>query len=68
MPTVTTEHKIADAFRVVAMRLEDALERGRRSKKLDANDLLETLLSVADLLDPPIPDTEEPEAPDDETL
>ena len=65
---MTTEHKIADAFRVVAMRLEDALERGRRSKKIDADDLLETLLSVADLLDPPIPDTEEPEAPDDETL
>ena len=64
---MTTEHKIADAFRVVAMRLEDALERGRRSKKLDANDLLETLLSVADLLDPPFSDAEEPETPDDET-
>ena len=67
MPTLTTEHKIADAFRVVAMRLEDALERGRRSKTIDANDLLETLLSVADHLDPPFCDAEEPESPDDET-
>ena len=64
---MATEHKIADAFRVVAMRLEDALERGRRSKTIDANDLLETLLSVADHLDPPFRDAEEPESPDDET-
>ena len=51
---MTPEQKVADAFRVVAMRLEDALERGRRSTSIDANDLLETLLSVADQLDPPV--------------
>ncbi len=48
------EHKIADAFRVVALRLENALEEGRRSSRIDANDLLETLLAVADQLDPPL--------------
>ena len=53
------EQKIADAFRVVALRLEEALERGRRSKQLYANDLLETLLSIADRLDPPVPEDEE---------
>ena len=50
----TPEFKIADALRVVALRLENALEEGRRSTRIDANDLLETLLSVADQLDPPV--------------
>jgi hypothetical protein len=48
------EHKIADVLRVVALRLEKALEEGRRSTRIDANDLLETLLVVADQLDPPL--------------
>ncbi len=48
------EFKIADALRVVALRLENALEEGRRSSRIDANDLLETLLAVADQLDPPL--------------
>jgi len=55
------EHKIADAFRVVALRLEDALDRGRRSTRIDANDLLETLLAVADEIDPPLGEPVEPE-------
>ena len=50
----TPEFKIADALRVVALRLENALEEGRRSTRIDANDLLETLLAVADQLDPPV--------------
>lgn len=50
----TPEHKTADALRVVAMRLENALEQGQRSRSIDANDLLETLLAVADQLDPPV--------------
>ena len=32
------------------------LVRGRRSKDFDANDSIETLLSVADQLDPPVND------------
>ena len=51
----TPEFKIADALRVVALRLEHALEAGRRSSRIDANDLLDTLLAVADQLDPPVP-------------
>ncbi len=50
----TPEFKIADALRVVALRLEEAIERGKRSNRIDANDLLETLLAVADQLDPPV--------------
>ena len=52
------EQNVADALRVVALRLEEALERGRRSKDFDANDLLQTLLSVADCLDPPTTEVE----------
>ncbi len=51
---MTTEQNIADALRVVALRLEEAIERGKRSNRIDANDLLETLLAVADQLDPPV--------------
>ena len=57
---MTTEQKIADAFRVVALRLEDAIERGRRSNQIDASDLLETMLTVADMLDPPLPESTPP--------
>ena len=52
--TRSAEYKVADALRLVALRLGDALESGRRSNRLTANDLLETLLSVADELDPPV--------------
>ena len=57
------EHKIADALRVVALRLENALEEGRRSSRIDANDLLETLLAVANQLAPPISEAPESESP-----
>jgi hypothetical protein len=52
------EHKLADALRVVAMRLEDAIERGYLGRNLTPNDLRETLLSIADQLDPPVPASE----------
>ncbi len=55
-PPETPEERIADVLRLVAMRLELAVDAGRRSPRIDANDLLETLLSVADELDPPIPE------------
>jgi hypothetical protein len=48
------EQAVADAFRTVALRLEEALATGQRSTWIDAEDLRETLLSVADLLDPPV--------------
>lgn len=54
---MTPERKVADALRVVALRLEDAIERGYRQNTIDASDLLETLVSVADRLDPSLPTT-----------
>ena len=54
------EQKIADAFRNIALRLEIALDEGRRSNQIDAEDLLQTLLALADELDPPVPPDEEP--------
>ena len=57
---MTPEQKMADAVRVVALRLEEALERGRRSTRIDANDLLEALLAIADEIDPPLGELVEP--------
>ena len=51
--TTTTEERIADAVRAVAIALDDAVER-RRSAKIDAHDLMEALLAIADALDPPL--------------
>jgi hypothetical protein len=55
------EQTVANALRVVAMRLENAIEEGRRSTRIDANDLLETLLAVADQLDPPVAENMPPD-------
>jgi hypothetical protein len=51
---MTAEQEDADAFRMVALRLEIEIESGHRSKVIDASDLLETLMSIADRLDPPV--------------
>jgi hypothetical protein len=53
---MTPEQQVADACRVVALRLEDSIERGRRSNQITANDLLEALLAIADLLEQQEPD------------
>ena len=52
--TTTTEERIADAVRAVAIKLENAIDQGHRSARIDAHDLLETLLALADELDPPL--------------
>ncbi|TWT47157.1 hypothetical protein KOR42_41550 [Thalassoglobus neptunius] len=44
-------HRIADIFRDLASSLEKAIETGHRSRRIDADDLIETLLAVADRLD-----------------
>lgn len=51
---MTTPDRMADALRTVALRLERELGEGRRSSPLEADDLRETLLAIADLLDPPV--------------
>ena len=55
MTDTQPEHAVADALRKVARRIDEELGDGLRSWKIDAEDLLQTLLSVADELDPPLP-------------
>jgi hypothetical protein len=48
------EHAVAEALRKVARRIDEQLGDGVRPWKIDAEDLLQTLVSVADELDPPL--------------
>jgi len=45
---------VADALRTVARRIAERYAAGKRSWAIDAGDLMETLLSVADILEPPV--------------
>ncbi len=45
--------KLADAIRKVTAAMQTELESGRRSTHIDANDLIDLLLAVADEIDPP---------------
>ena len=47
-------NELADALREVTAAMQRELESGRRSTRLDANDLIDVLLAVADELDPPL--------------
>jgi hypothetical protein len=49
------ELRIAAALRKVTAAMQNELEIGRRSSRLDAHDLLDLFLAVADELDPPLP-------------
>lgn len=49
------EHRVADALRKITAAMQTELEAGRRSTRVDAHDLLDLLLAVADELDPPLP-------------
>lgn len=53
MPRTRPTDSIADGLRDVAMSLEKAIDDGHRSRSIDAYDLVETLLTIADRLDPP---------------
>ena len=54
-------NEVADALRKVTATMQRELESGRRSSRLDAHDLVDLLLAVADELDPPFPrNPEEP--------
>ena len=50
----TPELKIADAIREVTSAMQKAIADGYRSRMIDADDLVEVLLSIADRLDPPV--------------
>jgi len=45
--------QVADAIRKVTAKMQAAIDDGQRSRQIDAEDLIEVLLAVADQLDPP---------------
>jgi hypothetical protein len=47
-------NRFVDAFREVAAATEREVESGHRAAQIDAHDLIEVLLAVADRLDPPV--------------
>ena len=50
-------YRVADAMRKVALRLDEAFESGKVAC-IYANQLAEILLSIAEELDPPLPDSD----------
>lgn len=50
-------HQMADVIREVTASVQTAIAEGYRSRTIDADDLVEVLLAIADRLDPPVPDT-----------
>ena len=52
-------HRVADAFRRAALRLEHAFASGV-VVQVDANQLAETLQTIAEDLDPPLPQHGDP--------
>jgi hypothetical protein len=59
---MSTEQKLADAIRDVTASVQRAIDHGDRSRRIDADDLVDVLLSIADRLDPPLARTVEPAA------
>jgi hypothetical protein len=57
-------HEVAEAIREVTAAVQKQLAKGQRSRAIDAEDLAEVLLAVADRIDPPLPgrDPERPRA------
>ncbi len=51
-------YRVADAMRKVALRLDEAFESGKVAC-IYANQLAEILLSIAEELDPPLPNREQ---------
>ena len=45
--------QVADAVRKVTVAMQQAIDSGERSRAIDADDLMQVLLAVADELDPP---------------
>ena len=55
------ELKIADAIREVTIAMQKAIADGYRSRMIDADDLVEVLLAIADRLDAPVTESVAPE-------
>ena len=47
--------QIAEALRKVTVAMQQAIDSGERARAIDAEDLIQVLLAVADELDPPMP-------------
>ncbi len=45
---------VAEAIREVTAKVQRAIDNGERSRVIDADDLVELLLAIADTLDPPV--------------
>ena len=56
-----SNYRVADAMRKVALRLEEAFQTGKVDS-IDANQLSEILLLIAEELDPPLPTQNESHA------
>jgi len=54
-------YRVADAMRKVALRLEESFQTGKVDS-IDANQLCEILLLIAEELDPPLPTQHESHA------
>ncbi len=50
--TATAEQVVPDAFRKVTAKMQDAIEKGQRSARLNAYALVDAMLDVADEIDP----------------
>jgi hypothetical protein len=54
-----TNQPLVDAIRDVVASVQEAIADGYRSRRIDADDLVEVLLAIADRLDPPVRETTE---------
>jgi len=57
---MTTLQKIVDAIQQVTARVQNEIDSGRRSRMIDADDLVEVLLAIADRLEAEDTDPEPP--------
>lgn len=57
---MTTQMQIADAIRNVTAIVDRRIELGERSARIDAYDLIEVLLTIADAIDPPMAELVDP--------
>ncbi len=55
-----THERLADAIREVTAAIQQAIANGHRSRAIDADDLIEVLLAIADRLDPPLTNRVDP--------
>jgi hypothetical protein len=55
--------EIADAIRKITAAMQRELDAGRRSSRLDAHDLVDCLLAIADEIDPPFAPAQEADRP-----